>query len=60
MSDFKPARMRDGSLYSGHKMYLGGGLQRSCAKCGNHRAPGGFKLVRPWGLVCPDCQKGKA
>ena len=60
MPDYKSARYKDGSLYEGNQQYAGGGTQRSCGKCGQHRAPGGFKLLRPWGLVCPDCQKGKA
>lgn len=56
MSDIKPARMRDGSLYDGHKLYLGNGLQRSCGKCGAHKSSAGFKLQRPYGMVCPECQ----
>lgn len=56
MTDYRSARYKDGSAYAGHKQYLGNGLQRSCAKCGQHQTPGGFKLVKPWGLVGPCCQ----
>ena len=57
MSDFKPARMRDGSLYSGHKLFLGNGLQRSCGKCGQFRQPSEMKAKPPYGMSCfPSCK----
>lgn len=60
MSDYRQARYKDGSAYDGNKQYLGGGKQRSCGKCGQHRAPGGFRKLGVYGMVCPECiAKGK-
>ncbi len=59
MTDTRSARYRDGSAYAGHKQYLGGGTQRSCGKCGQHKAVAGFRLLRPYGMVCAECQGGK-
>ena len=59
MSDYKQARMRDGSAYAGHTQYLGQGIKRSCGKCRGHASPTGFRLVKPWGLICPSCQEKK-
>jgi hypothetical protein len=57
MSGAKPARYKDGSLYAGNQQYAGNGTMRSCGKCNQHSAPAGFRLVRPWGMVGPCCQK---
>lgn len=57
MTDYKAARMRDGTLYQGNQRYAGSGIMRSCAKCGTHSASAGFKLVRPWGMLGKCCQK---
>jgi hypothetical protein len=43
--------MRDGSLYNGHKMFLGNGKQRSCGKCGAFSATEGFRKRNPYGMV---------
>lgn len=55
----KLARYKDGSTYSGHKQYLGTGVQRSCGKCGNFCPMSAFRKVAPWGMVCEACRKPK-
>lgn len=56
----KPAKYTDGRAYDGEKRYLGNGVTRSCGKCSQHKpTDSGFKLVRPWGLVCAQCRGEK-
>lgn len=55
MSSAPPPKMRDGSPYSGHTQFLGGGIRRSCGKCGQFFQTG-MKKVRPWGLCCEKCR----
>lgn len=59
MSNFKTARYKDGSQYSGHKQYLGGGVQRSCGKCGQFSHPAGFRKMGAYGLCCAKCRGEK-
>lgn len=57
MSDMPRAKYKDGRPYTGGvSQFLGNGLQRSCGRCGAHKQSAGFKLYRPWGMVCPECQ----
>ena len=56
VSDLPRAKYKDGSSYDGNRQFLGNGLQRSCGRCGAHKSSAGFKLLRPYGMVCPECQ----
>jgi hypothetical protein len=59
MTDYKQARYKDGRAYAGETRYLGNGKLRSCGRCGKHCEPLGFRLVRPWGMICSTCNGGK-
>ena len=54
MTDIKPARIRDGTLYEGIQRYSGNGVLRSCAKCHAHQPTGGFRKTR-YGMTCARC-----
>lgn len=54
MTDFMPARMKDGTLYAGNKQFLGNGIAKSCGKCGSHQPPAGFRKTR-YGMTCARC-----
>lgn len=49
-------KTRDGKPYVGNQMFMGNGVQRSCAKCGTHHPPGKLKKLAPWGLCCEFCR----
>ena len=57
MSDYRIARYRDGRAYEGNQQFAGQGIKRSCAKCQQHKTSAGFKLVKPWGMTCKECQR---
>jgi hypothetical protein len=50
------AKTTEGKPYDGNKQFSGMGMQRSCGKCGKHKPATGFRVVRPWGMCCPECQ----
>lgn len=58
MSMLPKSKRTDGSPYTGNQQFAGFGLMRSCGKCGKHKMPAGFRVRKPWGLVCPQCQPG--
>jgi hypothetical protein len=50
------AKLTTGEAYSGNQQFAGNGTQRSCGKCGKHKAVGGMKKHRLFGHICKDCQ----
>ena len=56
VTDFKPARMRDGSFYSGNRQYIGNGVLRSCGRCYTHQPTFGFRKTK-YGMTCARCQE---
>lgn len=48
------ARLRGGEPYVGNHMFMGSGMSRSCNRC-HIRSTGNFKLLKPWGMCCNNC-----
>lgn len=55
MSSLKPARMRDGSAYTGNQQYVGSGITKSCGRCLVHKNPTGGRKHARYGWTCAGC-----
>lgn len=53
---FSTAKLQNGQTYVGNQMFQGSGMSRSCIRCG-HRSYSGFKMLKPWGMVCQKCHE---
>lgn len=60
MSALRRTNSKPGQYTATISQYKGSGVTRSCARCTKHGPTAGMRMVKPYGLCCAECAKGKA